>query len=105
MNIGPMKWSITIQRQEQTGTSEYNEPIYSWVDRGTYWAQKIAKREDEAVSAEQEYAVRIVTFRTHWIEDLAETDQIICDGRTYAVKGITELGFRAGMDISAKWVS
>lgn len=103
MRIGAMNRRVTILRRVQTGTDSLNSPIFEWQSVRTVWAEEIHKREDERFAVDQRYAVRVVTFRTHYLSDISEVDRLECDGLTYDVKGIRELGFHEGTEIAAEW--
>jgi SPP1 family predicted phage head-tail adaptor len=99
---GKMDRRISIQRLVQTGVSELNEPIFSYQEVRIVWGAKIHKSEDEKFASGQRYAVRVVTFQTHYMPDLTETDRLVSEGVTYDVKGIRELGRREGLEIAAE---
>jgi SPP1 family predicted phage head-tail adaptor len=102
MRAGDLDRRVTILRPIVTGTNDFNEPIVEPVAVRTVWASLIFKSADEEFAAGQRYAVRIVTFRMRFMADLAETDSLQCEGVTYDVKGIKELGRRDGLEIAAE---
>ena len=102
MRAGDLRWRVTILRETEIGRTAANEPVLEWSEVRTVRAAKIHKSEDEAFSASRNYEVRNVTFRTYHLADLAATDRLQCDGETYEIKGIRELGFRRGLDITAE---
>ncbi|RWN34168.1 MAG: head-tail adaptor protein [Mesorhizobium sp.] len=104
MRIGNMNRRLVILRRVQTGTDDLNSPVFEWQTLRTVWAEKINKKESEqyAPDLHQRYAVRLVTFRTRYFADISEVDRLECDGVTYDVKGLRELGFREGTEITAE---
>ncbi|RWP80460.1 phage head closure protein [Mesorhizobium sp.] len=104
MRIGTMNRRLAILRRVQTGTDALNAPVLEWQPWRTVWAEKIHKKEDEQFSADlhQRYAVHRVIFRTRYLADLSEVDRLECEGATYDIKGVRELGFREGTEITAE---
>lgn len=102
MIVGKFDRLVTVVRDFQIGTDDFNQPIFEPRPVAKIWAEKIHKTEDEKFAAEQRYAVRTVTFRSYWLEVTA-TDKLECDGETYGIKGVREIGFREGIEISAEW--
>jgi len=103
MRAGKLDRRLTITRRVQAGTDGLNQPVFEWQAVRTVWAAKIHKSEDEQFAAAQRYATRTVTFRTRYFADVVETDRLQCEGQTYNVTGIREIGRRAGLDIAAEW--
>lgn len=104
MRIGNMNRRLAILRRVQTGTDTLNAPVFEWQTWRTVWAERISKKEDERFSDDlrQRYAVHRVIFRTRYLADISEVDRLECEGVTYDIKGLRELGFREGTEISAE---
>jgi SPP1 family predicted phage head-tail adaptor len=96
---------LEVKRPVVVRTTPLNEDITELQTVHRAWAEKIHKSEDEAFAASQQYARRLVTFRMYYLADVQETDVLVVDGETYAVRGIREIGFRAGTEIAAEWQS
>src|SRR5690606_33405087 len=93
---------VELVRDVETGRDSYNQPIVEPSTIARFWAAKIFKSEDERYSASQVYAVRLVTFRSHFIEDVRPTDRLTCEGETYNIRGVREIGYREGIEITAQ---
>lgn len=104
MRAGPLNRYCRIVRQAEIGRDDYNTPIYGETTVAEFWAALVPKSEEERFAASQIYASQVVTFRTHFVE-LLETDRLECDGKTYNIAGLREIGYRAGLEITAKWVA
>lgn len=102
MRAGKLDRVVTVLRRTETGRTALNEPIFEWPAAETVRAQLIHRSEDEAFAASQRYEKRLVTFRTRWIPNLSAVDRLECDGLTYEIRGIRELGRRAGLDVAAE---
>lgn len=104
MRAGSFDRVVTVERQFETSEEDvFGSPILEWRPVHRFWAGKIHKAEDEAFAASQRYAKRTVTFSSYWLEDIKETDRLICDGVQYDIRGLREIGFREGIEISAEW--
>ena len=104
MRIGAFDRVLIIERESPTGEEDvFGQPIMEWREIARVWAEKLHKSEDEAFAASQRYATRTVTFRTYWLDDVRPTDRLSSDSLTYNIKGIREIGFREGLEISADW--
>jgi len=101
MRAGSLDRRVTIRRQSQN-RNEYNELENVWNDVRTVAASRTDLSATERFVAGQLYAVRAVTFRTRYMADLLPTDRLVCEGVTYEVKGIRELGRREGLEIAAE---
>ncbi|MER9493439.1 phage head closure protein [Mesorhizobium sp. M0320] len=104
MRIGTMNRRLIILRRVETGTDLLNSPVFEWQTWRTVWAEKIHKKENEQFSPDlhQRYAVRLVIFRIRYLADISEVDRVECEGVTYDIKGLRELGFRDGTEITAE---
>ena len=105
MNLGTLNRLVELRRDVENGTDGYGQPIVSEQTINRFWAAKIYKSEDEKVAAAGIYSVRLVTFRTHWFSDIEQTDRLVSDGEEFNILGWRELGFRAGIDITARAVT
>lgn len=103
MIVGKFDRLITLLRDFEIGRDQFDQPITEPRPVAKFWGEKIHKQEDERFAAEQRYALRTVTFRAYWIDDIRSTDRLECDGALYDVKGVRELGFREGVEISAEF--
>lgn len=107
MDPGQLDRRLTILRRTQTGVTPIGEPIFTEGELRTVWAAKVHRRETEAfdTSTAQRFAARVVVFRTHHMPDLVETDRLLCEGATYGIVGLREIGRRDGLEITAELVS
>jgi head-tail adaptor len=101
---GAMTKRVTVLRQVDGAADDLNAPAVAWVEVRTSWAEKVAKAESEMFdpATRQVYVSRVVNFRLHWTSDLTETDRLVCEGLTYDIHGIRELGEREGIEVTAE---
>jgi SPP1 family predicted phage head-tail adaptor len=97
-----MRWRVTILRQSQT-ENDFGEQVDAWTELRTVRAEKIHRTATESFTASQRAERRTVTFRVWYSADILATDRLVCDGLTYDVKGIEEIGFRRGLEITAEY--
>ncbi|HEV7344557.1 MAG TPA: phage head closure protein [Devosia sp.] len=102
MRAGPLNRFCSIIREGEIGRDDFNMPIYGDTTVAQFWAALVPKSEEERFAASQIFASQVVTFRTHFVDGLAETDRLECDGKTYNIVGLREIGYRAGTEITAK---
>lgn len=103
MRIGNRNRLVSLQRQVETGEIDaLYQPVTKWQTITKFWAALTFKNVDEEFAASQRYAKRTVTFQTSY-RDVKETDRLLLDGNAYNVKGVKEIGYREGIEISAEW--
>ncbi len=102
MRAGNFNRMVELVRDVETGRDDYNQPVVEPSTVATFWASKIFKSEDEQYAASQVYATRVVTFRSHHIEDVRPTDRLVCEGETFNIRGTREIGYREGIEITAQ---
>ena len=106
MKAREMDRRITLQRKA-VAQDGFGEPIETWSDLATVWAQKVesARMAREAPDAgEARAALTRRTFRIRWdssVSDVNPKDRIVFEGRTYDILGVSELGRREGFSIEA----
>lgn len=76
----------------------------AWADERTVWGQKVEQGTSEFVSAGVLKAETNVLFRVRWWADLREGKKyrIVCEGKTYEITGINEIGRRELWQIQAR---
>ncbi|HEY4200046.1 MAG TPA: head-tail adaptor protein [Devosiaceae bacterium] len=101
MRSGSLDRTVTvIQRVEIGRDPDYNTPIF---EEQTFAikAQLTNQAEDEKFAASQVYESRVVTFTTRMFA-LDATATLECEGVSYGVIGIRQIGRRRGLEIKAK---
>lgn len=107
MKAGLLDRRVIVQRKVPTGRDRLHATTFELQNIRTLWAAKVPKSEDEHFGSEakQRYSQRVVTFRTRYTADLVETDVLSCEGVSYEITGIRELGRREGLEITAEALS
>ena len=102
MSIDPatMNRRVVIERYTLV-PGPFNDE-YLWADIRTVWAAMKYESADEVFAADQAYARRVVTFTMRFTSNLTAVDRLRCDGVTYDVLGIKEVGFREAIEVKAE---
>jgi SPP1 family predicted phage head-tail adaptor len=101
---GTLNRRVDVLREVETGRDALNMPVKAWQTIRTVWAARSAKAESEGFddATGQRVARRTVTFILRFTADLAPTDRLRCEGVTYNITGIRELGFRDSLEVTAE---
>lgn len=100
MRAGTLNRVIFIDRQTET-LNENRNPVSAWTNIATLRAEVLQHAVDEAEADSGERNTDSITFRTRFFIGLTMEDRIRFMGRTYNVKGFTEIGIRGGLQIKA----
>ena len=100
MRSGRLDRRLTLQRRTLI-ENDYGEGVETWNDLATVWAEKIPVRGFERYAAMQTVAEVEERFKIRYRKDLTPLDRVICDGKTYDVLGVIEIGRREGWEIYA----
>ena len=101
MRAGRLDRRLTLQRRTLI-ENDYGEGVETWNDLATVWAEKIPVRGSERYAAMQTVAEVEERFKIRYRTGLTPLDRVICDGITYDVQGVLEIGRREGWEILAK---
>jgi len=100
MRAGKLNRVIFIDRLTET-LNENRTPIPTWANIATLRAEVLQHSVDEDEASSGERDADTITFRTRFFSGLETADRIRFMGRTYNVKGWTEIGIRHGLEIKA----
>lgn len=101
MRSGRLDRRLTLQRRTLT-ENDYGEPVETWTTLATVWAEKIPVRGAERYASMQTVAEVEERFKIRYRKGLTPLDRVVCDGITYDVLGVLEIGRREGWEILAK---
>ena len=101
MQAGKFSRVIFIERLIEV-KNEFHSIVSTWTTIGTVRAEVVQHAIAEADTGFGEAGTDGVTFRTRYFNGLTTADRIRFLGKHYDVKGITELGIRAGLEIRAE---
>lgn len=102
MSIDPATMNRRVVIERYTVIPGPLNDEWVWSDIRTVWAAMKYDRADEEFAAHQTYARRLVTFTMQFTSNLSAVDRLRCDGVTYEIKGIIEVGFREAIEVKAE---
>lgn len=100
MRAGTLNRVIAVDRLTST-LNENRNPVSAWSNIATLRAEVVQHSIDEAEADSGERDADSITFRTRFFTGLTTADRIRFMGRVYHVKGFSEIGIRAGLEIQA----
>lgn len=98
MRAGKLDRRITIQRATTTPNGR-NEPIASWADLATVWAQQRPNRGQERFTAQEVAGQSVMTFHIRYRRDLTVQDRISYQGKIWDILDIREVGRNVVLEI------
>jgi SPP1 family predicted phage head-tail adaptor len=101
MFAGTLDRRIVIQQRTDTRDAG-GEPVPTWSTLATVWARVTHLRGTEPFQGQQFNAQRFTVFNIRYRDDVDETMQIVHDGETYDIQGVSEVGRRVGLEITTK---
>jgi head-tail adaptor len=103
MNPGDLDRRIQFQRSRLFDNGLAFAEV--WEDHGfPVWASKSDISDGEKFAAREVAASITSRFRIWWSSfssELTPKDRLVCEGRTYDIVGIKEIGRREGLEITA----
>lgn len=101
MKAGNLDRRLTIQRVTLS-QNDYGEEVETWADIARVWAWKRDVSARERFASAQTLAERTTVFQIRFRDDVNSKDRVVCEGRTYQITGITEVGRRQGLDLTCE---
>lgn len=102
MRAGKLDRRLTIRRFTETGRNEFNEPVISWADVATVWAQQRPNRGSERFAAAQIAGTAVMTFHIRYRSDITVQDRLVYEGQEYEIVAPPrEIGRRVVTEIDA----
>lgn len=102
MKAGALDRRLTIRRA--TVTDNGLEEVPDWADVVTVWASKQDVSDRERTLAASTGASITTRFQIRYstvVAGVTAEDQVVCEGRKYAVTAVKEIGRREGLEITA----
>ena len=100
---GSLDRRVRLERATSQANA-FNEPVQTWTPIATVWASKKDVSDRERLASAQVGASLTTRFQIRWsslVADLNSKDRLVCEGRTYEIAAVRELGRREGLEISA----
>lgn len=99
---GELNRRIKIEKKDVVRNPLNGRDTITWSVRATVWAAKRDLSGKEQLLANQIIPTSMAEFKIRWRTDVIEGDRIRCDGQTYDIQHIAEIGQRDGVRILAK---
>ena len=95
IRAGDLDRRVTIQAKSVTANA-YNEPIESWSDLATVWAQGITSgsKGREFVAAQKLYAETTIVFRIRYRADVTPVHRVVESGHVYGILAVEDEGLQ-----------
>jgi SPP1 family predicted phage head-tail adaptor len=98
-------WLVTLERASVTQDPGSGENVETWATLAAdVFAEKHDVSDGERVAAAEVSATITTRFQISWADeysDLNPTDRLVCDGRTYDIWAVKEIGYREDLEITA----
>jgi SPP1 family predicted phage head-tail adaptor len=81
-----------------------NNPTSTWSTVATVWAERMDLSDRELVAAREVGAEMTTRFRAPWsnaVSGINPKDRLTCEGNTYEIVNVKEIGRREGIEITA----
>jgi SPP1 family predicted phage head-tail adaptor len=103
MQAGPLDRRVTLLRLRPGARDAMNAPVELWDELATVRGSKTDVSDAEKLRAAQAGATITTRFRIRWSQlakGLTAKDRLSCEGRTYDVSGVREIGRHEGLEIT-----
>ena len=105
MEAGKLDRWLVVERYTATTDPGSGEEVKTWSTFATLRASKRDVSDSERVASAEVAAEISARFQVRWSTSwstINPKDRLTCEGRTYDIVGVKELGRREGLEISAK---
>jgi SPP1 family predicted phage head-tail adaptor len=100
MNFGLFDRQLVLQRPALAAQDGFGAPIpvaSPFEDVATVWGQQKPATGTEVTLGEQMTAQQVVKWQIRYRRDVLPTWQFTCEGRTYQITAVAEVGRRVGL--------
>lgn len=99
MEAGRLDRRVDLQRRSLAAPNAHGEQVQSWATYATVWAQKLEGGGRETFIAQTTYAATDKRFRIRHRTDVLTTDRLVCEGVSFDIIGVAEIGRREGLEL------
>lgn len=100
MRAGSLDRRVTIQARTLTSDAQ-GQQIETWSDVATVWGRRLDLRGREFIAAETKQGEATCTFEVRYRSDVTVLNRLVCEGRTYDIVHVAEIGRRQALQIVA----
>lgn len=105
MRAGRLDRRLTLQTRTLAAANARGEKIPSYSTLATVWGGKRDVSGREFFASAQLHAEASTRFEIRHRQDLTTVNRVVCDGVTYDVLHIAEIGRRKGLELVCKVVT
>lgn len=105
MQAGRLDRRVTLQQRTLAAANARGEKVPSFSTLATVWGSRRDVGGRELFASGQPHAEATTRFLIRYRSDLTPIHRLVCDGVTYDVVHVAELGRRDGLELSCKVVS
>lgn len=98
IRAGKLDRQITIERQTET-VAESGAVSSAWAPVATVRAELVQRSADEFLTGFGEAETGSAVFRIRYLAGITAADRVTCDGTTYDIDEIAELGRKRGLEL------
>ncbi|TVT39631.1 head-tail adaptor protein [Hymenobacter setariae] len=98
MNFGKFDRQLLLQRPAVVAQNDFGESAPAgFEDVATVWGEQKPGTGAESVIGQQQTAQQAANWQIRYRADITPTWQFVCEGHTYQIIAIQEVGRRAGL--------
>jgi head-tail adaptor len=105
MRAGKLDRVITIEQPNPGAIVDVSSAGFvtvDWVTLATMRAEMTAQEVVEQVGDKGASTIERITFRTRWVDGVTLNGRVTYQGKTYNLKGVTEIQRRRGLEITVE---
>lgn len=100
MKDGQLDRNIVVQRSTST-LNGYGEAAETWAPVVTLRVRLVTLSADELITGAGQEAASTITFESRFADGITVADRLEYEGRPFDIRGVAEIGRRAGLTIRA----
>jgi SPP1 family predicted phage head-tail adaptor len=101
MDLGKLDRSIILQSYT-TSQGATGQPVATWSNFATVWAQKRDLGVGERFRAHRDLAIKATVFIIRYLSGIDAKMRVLYDGGTYDVTGVKEMGRRSWLELTTE---
>lgn len=102
MQAGKFNRKISIEAYTEIKDA-YGMPVETWAVLHDLFANMRTSNAREVFQSDQIQNLKTAVFTIRYLPGIDEKMRIVCEGKTYMIDGIQEIGRRKGLQIVAEW--
>ena len=104
MRSGQLHHKITIRTFDDHALDDYGVATPSWSDVATVRAELLQQTAKEFLASQGASETISLVFKTRFVRDVSNADQILFEGKEYNIKEVAIIGRNRGLELRAEEV-